>query len=50
MEIVADQGEAPEWTGIQQLNFCTSCEELGYVPASEYGPWILTYGEDEPGM
>ena len=49
IEVIPDQSDL-EWTGRHRLSFCSSCEELGYVPASEYGTWILTFGEDETGI
>ena len=48
-EIVADQGDALEWFNVTRLSFCSNCEELGFAPESEYGSFILTYGEDELG-
>ena len=50
MELAQDQGDDLQWNSFQRLSMCDSCEELGYVPPSEYAPWILTYGEDERGM
>ena len=49
MEVILDQGDSPAWTGAREITFCSDCEELGFASASEYGPYILTYGEDELG-
>ena len=46
---MADQGDALEWFNVTRLSFCSNCEELGFAPESEYGSFILTYGEDELG-
>ena len=49
MEVILDQGDSLDWTGAREITFCSDCEELGFASASEYGSYILTYGEDERG-